>query len=523
MKFIQHILGPGILICSLLMAGCKKEEILEEPSHRVIFTSEMDFQNRIEVGGSITFGDISPGVVSREWTLPAGAADIVNADNDQSSTEATIEAVFSEAGTYDIKLSQTFEKEAFVGTEVVGTNLDTTIVVTVLDSIEIEVQAFWINKDGTTGAEIVLEDGAENAVPASGSVRYTFSSVGEPQQYQWNFEGGDPNQVSDFQAEIDVKYKRLGTYDMSFRAFRGRPFGQDSVAFDNLIKVIPSTDPVTLDQVTERKGNIALVFSREMEPSSLDPADFAVTIKTDWETMMPMVESASLDPDEGNVVLLTLAGEQIYNDDSVKISYTPGELKTADGIKADAFTDAILIFEITNLLVNSNYDYSFENSLEENWTYLEWGDPWDQYQWTLTDAQSYDGSRSALVDMNPAGGMIIGLKDENGDDVTFPVKADQAYELGLWVYAEDLGQLDGLLLEPDLRMYWNPDTDWSIGGNPVFSTSFPMGEWVYSSAFVKFAQTGQASFMIRGFNSTNPENLKVYIDNITLAEVTLRP
>ncbi|MEO1448231.1 MAG: hypothetical protein AAFV07_01820, partial [Bacteroidota bacterium] len=385
-KSIHYTCGLGILLLSVLVVGCKKEEILQEPSHRVIFTSEMDFQNRIQVGGSITFGDVSAGVASREWTFPAGAADIVDSDNDELSTEATVQAIFSKAGEYNITLRQQFDREAYVGTEIAGTNLDTTIVVTVLDSIEIEVQAFHLNKDGSVGNAIVLEDGAENEVAASGSVRFTFTSVGEPQQYVWNFEGGDPLQVTEFREEIDVKYKRLGTYDMNFTAFRARPFGSDSVVFNDLIKVIPSTDPVTLDQVTERKGKIALVFSREMEPTSLDIADFSVSIKTDWETLMPMVEAATLDPDEGNIVLLSLVGEQIYNDDSIKISYTPGELKTADGIKTDAFTDAILTFELVNLLVDTDYDYSFENSLDENWAYLEWGDAWDQYTFTLSDA-----------------------------------------------------------------------------------------------------------------------------------------
>ena len=118
--------------------------------------------------------------------------------------------------------------------------------------------------------------------------------------------------------------------------------------------------------------------------------------------------------------------------------------------------------------------------------------------------------------------MIIGNRDSNGEPITIPVEKGQDYELGLWVYVSDLGNNPPLGLAPDIRIYWEPETDWGIGPNPELNAEYPVGEWVYSSAFVKFNDS-VANFMIRGFNAANPEPLKVYVDNITLAKVSLRP
>lgn len=517
-----------LIIClSLIWAlmACQRQEIeLAEPSHRVVFTSEMDFGNRIEVGNTLTFGDVSPGVVSRTWTFPSGGIDILETDDDATSTDATVRATFSQVGQFNVRLEQTFSGDAFVGTSQQGMTLDTTIVVTVLDSISLEIRAHYVNKDGTTGAELVLTDGALNEVPASNLIRYSFVTTGEPLNYLWTFDGGSPGIVEGFQEEIDVKYRRLGTYDLNFTASRRRPFGGDTITLTDFIKVVPSTDPVTLDQLTARDGHIAMVFSRDMDPASLASGDFEVSIENRGNIIIPTIANLSVDQAEPNIVLMELANESIYHDDVIKVSYTPGILQTADGVKATAFVEEELTFEQVNVLKDSDYDYSFENSTSANWGYVGWGAPWDMFDWSISSDQAFHGNNSALINMQASGGMIVHHLDANGEKVTFPVKKDQDYELGVWVYVVSLGATPAPpALQPDLRLYWEPDTDWGIGGNPTFDETFPVGEWVYSSAYVKFAQTGQTSILIRGFNVPNPEEFRMYIDNFVLAEVTLRP
>ncbi|MCF8716249.1 hypothetical protein JM658_15570 [Joostella atrarenae] len=523
--YINKILWLGMVI-SLFIASCSDDEDIEliEPSHRVVFTSEMDFENKIEVNNDISFGDISPGVSSRLWTFPEGVADILNAGDDINSSEENLKVIFKKTGQHDVKLHQVFKKDAYVGTSLKGKELDTTIVITVLSKVNSSIKANYINKDGTIGAALKMNDNAENEVTASRSVRFTYSTEGEPEEFIWNFEGGDPTTFEGEDTEVDVKYKKQGVYDLTFSATRERPFGGDTITLKNLIKVIPSTDPVDLEKVTDKNGKIALVYSREMDASTLNSSDFTISLENGTTVLNPMISSITVDNEEGNIILISLEGEQIYNDDIIKISYTPGNMATLDGVKADSFIEQQVIFNKVNILKESSeYDYSFENSSATNWPYMFWGAPWDGYTLSISNSQAQNGTSSAYIEMNPAGGMIIGHKDNAGNEITFPVEAGKTYEIGVWVYVTSLGNNDPSGSAPDLRFFWFPDTDWAVAGNPTFSTDFKTGEWVYSSTFVEFSQSGDKTFQIRGFNEANAETISFYMDNLSVSEASLRP
>ncbi|MEM8899935.1 MAG: hypothetical protein AAGC85_17605 [Bacteroidota bacterium] len=524
MKAIKSNIITLSLIAILGLIACEKEELtLEEPSHQVIFTSEMDFQNTIEINGKISFGDVSAGVESRVWTFPEGVADILDSDNDVTSSEENVHAIFLKTGEHQVNLKQTFKKEAFVGNSLSGRELDTTIVVTVLDSIQASIQAFYINEDGSVGEELNLADASMNVLPASEVIRFMYTGTGEPETYSWTFEGGSPETVVTDQPEIDVKYKFLGEFDISLVASRSRPFGTDELSINRLVEVVPSDKPLAVEQIVEKDGDIAVVFSREVNPATLLETDFTVAINTSWEVLMPSFSSVRIDPTEGNIVMISLANEAIYNDDEVTVSFLEGNLFSLDGVAAVGFADELLTFPKTNLLASSDYDYSFENYTTDNWAYLGWGDPWDKYSLNISSDQSYEGGSSAYIEFGASGGMIVGLKDDNGEDVTFPASNGKSYELGVWVYVESLGNNNPDGLVPDLRLYWGPDTNWGIGGNPFFEAEYPVGEWTYSSAYIEFAETGDKTLMLRGFNGANAESLKMYIDNICLSEVNLRP
>ncbi|MEL6652451.1 MAG: hypothetical protein AAFQ87_16740, partial [Bacteroidota bacterium] len=397
----------AFLLASVLLACEKETPTLNEPSHRVIFTSEMDFQNQVQVNGKIAFGDVSAGVASRTWTFPEGA-DILDSDNDQTSNAETVEVIWTQVGQFEVKLEQTFNSDAYVGTTQQGGTLDTSIVVTVIDSVRASMEAYLINEDGTNGDALILEDGALNEVTASKSVRYIFNGGGEPANVAWDPEGGSATASGSGDFQVDVQYKSLGEYDFAMLASRARPQGADSIKLRNLIKVIPSTEPLFLQAVKERDGKIGLEFGREVNESTINLADFQIEIKNGGNLIMPSIETASLDPNEGNVLLITLAGEQIYNDDSVLVSFTQGNLLSADGVEATTFTDELLVFDKVNLLENTNFDYSFENSPTANWQYLWWGSPWDLYSFEVSTMQAQEGSKSGYIEMDPNGGMILG-------------------------------------------------------------------------------------------------------------------
>jgi len=496
-----------------------------EANSRVIVTSQMNFDNAVRVGNSITFGDVSSGVESRLWTFPEGIANISGSDNNITATEQNVKAFFKVAGQYDVTLNQVFKGEAYdlSSPNTIGKIVDTTIVVTVYDNIKSVIKANYLEADGTVGAELDMDNDSENEVTAGKSIQLTYTSEGLPTKFVWNVEGGNPLQIVNPKEPANVKYSKLGTYDLQFIASNPRPFDADTISISNFVKIIPSTEPVTLDRVFEKTDKIVgLEFSREMDGETISKNDFTVNYETaTGSTITPSISNISVDPVEGNIILITL-GEPYFNDDTVTVSYTPGALRTTDVVAATAFTDVVLtdIIKI-NTLNGSNYDFSFETSTDAKWQNLGWGGFTD-YTSQISSAQAQDGEKSIYIEMAAGDGMIMGHRNDVGEFIDFPTKANTLYEIGVWVYVTDLGNYTAGS-PPDLRFYWNPNTDWGVSAHTNFLNTFETNKWVYVSLRTdKFGDTN-TSFMIRGFNQTNAAPLKFYMDNITVAELKLRP
>ena len=517
-----------LFVAALVISACDKEGDLNSPeaNHRVIVTSEMNFGNAVNIGGKIDFGDVSSGVSSRTWTFPEGVVDIANSDNDVTSNESVVKAFFNTVGEHEVKLHQVFKGAAYDGTSLEGTEMDTTIVVTVLDKVKASIKANYINTDGSLGAELNMTDLAQNEVTASRSIRLTYEATGEPLNFVYEIEGGDPLTISNPVGNADVKYKKMGTYDLKFIASRARPFGADTIFIKDFVKVIPSTDPVILENITNKGTDVAMVFSREMDASTISKANFSVKITTAKGAVInPAIQKVSVDATEGNIVLISLNNETMYDDDVVTVSYEKGTLNTLDAVAASAFSAVKVNFvKKPNLFATSGFsdvDYSFENSTVANFPYLWWGGEWGEYDLAMSSAKAYEGSKSAYVELRPNGGMIIGNKDASGNNINFKVEKGK-YEMGVWIYAVELGAPTGTGL-PNLRFYWTPDTNWSVPSNPDFTASYPVGKWVYSSAIVEFTASANISLMIRGHNPINAQKVKFYMDNLTLSKLTSRP
>lgn len=526
------------LILSLiaLTFGCNSNEWEApgaEPSHQVVYSSEEDFENRIEVGGDISFGDVSRGITTRTWTIPESAT-IIGQDSKSSGSDI-IHVVFNEVGMQEVKLSQTFSSNAYVGETQVGTQVDTTISVKVLEPISLGVTARYINKDGSAGDELNLSDNAENELMAGNSIRFFYTATGEPANLTYYLEAGDPEEVAYDETQIvdgsanetDIQYKRLGTYSMAVIAERERPFGADTVAIDNFIKVIASTEPVDLTGVYEKEGMMALDFSREMDPTSVDPTTFTVNIDNNGTLWSATVLNAIVDPNQGNIVLLELEDETLYNDDMVSVSYTPGALQTTDFMKSEAFENKMMIFlPSTNILEAAPFDHSFENSIDANWPYLWWGAPWDGYTLNVTNEDAHTGSTSAKITINQGQGAILGHRDaaDFNTAITFTAEAGKNYEIGVWVKVESTGIIDDTAGEiPNLIFFFNPGTDWSTGRFD-FTSQTPIGEWVYARmTFQTFPETGDYEMWLRGNNPANSGDLTFFMDDFTISEVNLRP
>ncbi|WP_422359636.1 hypothetical protein [Reichenbachiella sp.] len=528
MKRIYNIVILGLIIVG--MAACKEEYEAPgtEPNNSVVFSSEMSIGNIVQVNGLIGFGDASAGVVDRIWTVPENVATIEDEDGNVSD-EANINVAFSTAGTYQVTLHQIFAGNAFVGNKEIGTEYDTTMSVTVLDSIDVAFTATHINDDGTLGSALTIGNGAENEVIASKSVRFNYSAVGAPNEVIWTFEGGDPAEVEYDGNQIvagdsddtDVRFKRIGTYGVTLIGRRDRPFGGDTVVIENLIKVIPSTEPVDLDAVYDKEDEIVLNFSREIDPTSFGPSNFSVTIEneTTWEAT---VLKTAVDPNEGNLVILTLDGETLYDDDTIKISYTPGIMQTTDLVAVEAFTDVELVFlQGENLMTENGYDVGMETSTPTNWPDLGWGGNWALFDLSFSSTQVYSGSKSMYMEWEAAGGCIVDHRDDLGAQYTFGLESGKTYELGFWIYIEDLGNADtGDGFMPDLRFY--PD-DWSTELAFFFNDEFPTGEWVYQSTTWSPGASRDFYLMMRGYNASSTVPMNFYLDDLTVFELNLRP
>ncbi|WP_299254329.1 hypothetical protein [uncultured Aquimarina sp.] len=505
-----------LIISTIAIISCQDDDVdINVPSQRVIFTSEQSQGNQIRLNSNLTFGDVSTGVISRIWTFPEGVANVTTSNSD------VVKAVFTRIGEHNITLNQVFEEDAYVDGQLRGRELDTTIVVRVIEPIAINLKGNYINPDGTIGAALDISNNAENEVIASRSIRYTFELTGEPQNIDWTLDGGDPETASGVN-EIDVTYKRIGSYDIDVEANTNRPLGTAVSSFTNLIKVIPSTDPVTLDRVTgKRDGTLALEFSREMDEASIVSDQFSLSIENNSTSIPATIQSIRLDPSEKNVLLVSLIGDLIYIDDSVTVSYTAGSLFTTDGVQAESFVDISMdSFEQgENILESTTVDFSFENSTnDDNWPYQFWGGIWELYDFSIDFSRAKTGTRSGVVNMQANGGMIIGHTSG-----TFPLEAGQGYEIGIWSYVENIGNTPGGSNNPDLRIYWTPATNFSLGPNPEITSSYPTNQWVYSSIVVTATETEEKQFLIRGFNEFNNMPIKIFIDDLFVSKVNLRP
>ena len=497
-----------------------------EPNHFSVFLSEEDFNNQVQVNDHIDFGDVSRGVISRTWTFPSGVVDIVGSENNETSSEPVVKAVFIAPGTFEVKLNQQYAGDAYIDEDVRGTTIDTTYTIIVFDTVRSSFTADLLALDGSVAGPLTVANGALNKVEAGSAIRFSATSTGGPSTHTWVMAGGDPERITTEQGEeevstAEIKYKKLGVYDAMLISSRARPFGADTVVFEDFIEITPSLAPVLVDRAFMIGNSIGINFSREMQNPADEAPNFTVTIRNNGEVITPSVSAVRLDPDANNIIYLDLGDELLYNTDTITVGYEQGTLTSTDFYLVDPFSDVPVDPVKVNLLAgdNSNIDFGIESTFESNWPFLGWASPFDKYNLTISSDQAYTGTQSARITLDAGGGMIIGHRNDAGDDLQFTVEADKVYEIGAWVYVVSLGDKNSI---PDLRFYWSPNTNWGVGGM-FFDENFPVGRWVYRATQSSFASSGDYTFMIRGHNEFNTEQMEFYMDNITVVELQQRP
>lgn len=526
-RIIKYLMG---FLLTLMSISCEEEIGPAGPTtnHRVFYTNQSSNGNTITVGSRIDFADVSQGVLDRQWTFPESAR------IEGELTEAQVAAFFLEAGNFDVTLHQVFEDSAYVEREEskYGSELDTIIAVTVLPLVEItSLKANVLNKDGSLGLAIPIQSELKLEIVAGTTLRYSFESVGDPTVISGNFDGATYLEDESAVNHFDVKYGSLGTYDMTAIFTRPQPRSADTVRYTNFIQTVGSTQPVELFKITDRDGGIAVEFSRDIDPSTIEADDFSVVIETlAAATLTPTILEVVANPDNAAEVIITLTDETVYSDDQVKVSFASGNLVSADLKEVDSFTDAELEHVVVNFLETGDFDYDFEKT-DVTWEYnfnpaYSWwnGSLSTDYTATKSTAQAHKGSSSLKLDVDPAAGNVAVFPQNAGGSAHLidHEGIGETAKLSAWVYVETAltspGNTHLKLRMPELEMGWGEH------GPAEFFSAISVGEWVLVEDIVSTTNSTDVGATL----AINPvsfatNNLVFYIDEIVLQTWNPRP
>ncbi len=521
-----------------LVVGCDEgnEFIPDEINHSVISTSFGTSSAVMQVNSTMSFVDLSRGVVSREWTFPEGAVTDVDGNPLTTSSSANQKVCFVEFGEFYIDVKQTFNGDVYLGTEFTGSNTHSeTIKVMVLDSV----RASYTAVNQSTAEDLIVKDEAKNQIQAGSTIRFNATSTGNPPTNTFTIYNAADGVVATGNAKedsetgeiyADVQLPIPGVFNVKLAS--SNDFGYSEVEYTDLIEVIASQEPIFLNKIsraTTAPGNvIALEFSRGMvKQEPFDAAGFTLATTNGATTVDISVTDVEI---VSNVVNLILS-DMIYSSDIVFLSYdnTVAPLAACDNpeIVQESFQNSPVAFEVTDILPSVGYDAGFEGTTD-NWAYLWWGGQWGNYASELSTAQVHSGAQSFRIEMSKTAGAghndtsvgksgaIIGNKVE-----MFPVAADKIYVLGVWTYIESIDANLGTAAV-DLLFSLNENTTWD--NQMPFNATAPVGEWVYRTQQIPAGNyTGDASILLRGNNQEFDTPFTIYLDDLTLSEAEPRP
>ncbi|WP_109831856.1 Ig-like domain-containing protein [Reichenbachiella versicolor] len=434
-KLLKYISVATIALVIVSSCEDQYEAPGETSKNLVVYNNQTNFGNQVQVNDSITFADVSSGVISRTWTLPENIGTAVSTGTSMSTADLDY-FVFSEPGKHEVKLSLDFGEPFYInGFQQEETSYDSLIIVDVLDSVRLTITGQRLDKDGNVESSLDMSTGALNEVVSSRSVSYSYTATGEPAELIYMLDGSDPARVDYVAADLEagtadvttVKYKKVGTYDAVFLARRTRPAGIDTVVFRDFIKVVPSSDPVDLDALTEVDNKVELNFSREMDATTINPSDFDILIENNGIEIKPLVSSIDLKAGEQNVVVITFSEETLYNTDTVTVDFTAGSLMTSDGVLVTDFSERV-DFGADNLL---EVQGGFEGSSSSNWGQVYWnGADLGQTVSVVTDFARTGSNSLKFVGLD--GGFAEALN--NTDPFGSPIEAGAQYRLSGWIY-----------------------------------------------------------------------------------------
>lgn len=553
-KYLKGIL-IGLLTFSV---GCQEDFVAPttDPSSLYIITGYGTTSPIVQINGTESFADLSSGVLSRTWTFPGGeVTDIA------TSEDANVAVTFYQIGTHTVTLNHTFADNPWNwvdSTRSSSTTLDSTIMVTVVDSVRASLSAFYVNDDGTDGSALDLSSGTVNQLPAGELIRFKQSSGGAPNTFRYQAAGASPSMVliNDADSVVDIKYKRLGFYDLAFEASRPKPVGADELVLEDFLEVVPSTKPVDIERIGRYSAeSIYIAFSRVMaSPSASEISNFTVralnTVRNDlgipsaFDEELPIVDISLGQGEEDNYIILHL-GDQVYNSDRILVSYDGGSISTADGVDLLAFDEEELAFDIDNL---AGAFGDMEGAFEEEWrtdeVLLTTPESFVHELANYSSERAHSGMQSLKLesfgspdDNSRTGCEAIVRANYLGDpeyadvnDFAIAIEDETTYRSTFWMYVESYdvpGTVGTNSLQEFSHWYWQKSgkvytfeiRDPSDDKASQTQNGWVEGQWVQVQGdFINSSGPGMMAVYFRTIG-----RITMYIDDLVVQKLEVRP
>lgn len=302
---------------------------------------------------------------SRHWRNEAGlftsskkpkiAADSVYnllynvwATNGQSSTNTGAIDLNAFYGTYEIIVNQSGEEKHFTVPMLQANEGDTItlqlssgqVPPPLLDSAIVEkstqIKLFFNKKMSTQGSEI------NDFIVFAGNQNF-ITSISQPTD--------DSTQII---LELDREVTYLNNVSVSY--FPGSLEAADGgqLGFVGTETVDNKLPGFRSGSTNENGSEITLAFSRDMaEPTIENLNDFTITVDDIEQSLVDI----QLNHDDSKSLNLTV-GEFIAPNTTVKVAYTPGTIKSADGGFLSEFTPKLVANNITSGINNTNHNYN---------------------------------------------------------------------------------------------------------------------------------------------------------------------
>lgn len=342
-----------ILLVMSVMLSCEKDYDTPEANQFSDAVAVASGNKRIERGNITSFADLSKGVTSRTWTIPASAtitnmddqtSDFITSGSVKSYSESDLDIIhvrFDEPGNYGVNLKADFEVDSIM--------LDTTFNVTILDHIQTKLEILSID----SGFSEIKPD--QITMYEGGTINFKDASLGTPNRRKWTLPGGEPSSAGGISVDedelvknISVSYPSIGVYDLTLVTWRQYPTGvMDTLHLKDYVNVVENIDPPSIKSITENEtGVIHLVYDLPLKLTSDIVSNLTLTV----DGTSAVISSASINAEDNRIVDITPA-VNILNNQGATLSYDgSGGLMRINDIMAPAFTDQIVnLFSPPNL------------------------------------------------------------------------------------------------------------------------------------------------------------------------------